>query len=125
MENFLQICNNEYLQKNILNFNIQDFLPPGIKIIDKLKTYFENYITEKNINEIIYPLIIVIKEFYKFNKLEFKKYFINNHNFNNNNFNNNDNFNVYMILFENGEVIINNNNKLDFFNNNHIIFLFS
>lgn len=120
MENFLQICNNKYLQKNILNFNIQDFLPPGIKIIDKLKSYFENYITEKNINEIIYPLIIVIKEFYKFNKLEFKKYFINNNNFNNNNFNNNDNFNkndndnnndnfnVYMILFENGVIIIKN-----------------
>jgi hypothetical protein len=31
MNNFLEICDKNILKKYILNFNLQDFLTPGIK----------------------------------------------------------------------------------------------
>ncbi len=118
MNNFLEICDKNLLKKYILNFNLQDFLPPGIKIKEKLKKYFiENKLNEKEINEIIYPLIIFIKEFYKFDKLNFNIYEFNKINISNSK--------IFMILDENANIIVNNNVSTFNHNLNFIIFHFS
>lgn len=92
MENFLSINKiKQYLKRKILYFNISDFLPPGLEILEKFNEYLERCkkkvgtscpnsmhkyggdipLNEKELNELIYPLIVVIQEFYKIEKLDY------------------------------------------------------
>jgi hypothetical protein len=91
MDNFIAINKvKNYLKKKILYFNIEDFLPPGINILSKFDDYLlrckkniekcpntmhkyggEIPLNEKELNELFYPLIVFVKEFYNIEKLEY------------------------------------------------------